>query len=212
MTYIYIYDFVTIYIDIIYIYDNIHINIIYNIYMIILILYILLYNILGVIIAVFLSAPIPVVFPHNIPHWKLNKHIFHIAIIIIIFILITCSLFLAPYSNQRPKRLWIQHIKRLIAIPSPPKSLLTTTTITATGPVISPLTNTLTADTATTTTNILTATSTAIPMESKDTNEIVFEKKATVYKEDCGLWISSFDYQGILSYGVYDTIYNRLLL
>lgn len=119
---------------------------------------------IAALVAILIAGPAPLLLAHELDRPVITKYTTKICALGMIVMLLVATFYLKPYSAQRPKRLWIQHLHRSISQYSEHDL--------AHG--VSPLN---------------TATSTA--------NGASTVKATPMAKEDCGLWISAFDEQGM---------------
>jgi len=69
--------------------------------------------IVGALFGVFMSWPVPIIFAHDIPSMAPSKRFVRMVCVLMAAVLIVNVFYSQTYSIDRPKRLWIHHVKRI---------------------------------------------------------------------------------------------------
>jgi len=129
--------------------------------------------IVGALFGVFLSWPVPIIFAHDMPSMTPSKRFIRMAWVLMAAVLIVNVFFSHTYSSDRPKRLWIHHVKREVRL-HPRDSSLTTS-------------------------KMMTTMRTALSHGHHDNGSAHRgddRGEGGRYATDCGIWMSSFDNRG----------------
>ena len=70
--------------------------------------------IIGALFGVLLSWPVSIIFAHDIPSMAPSKRCIRMTWVLMAVVVITNVFFSQTYSSDRPKRLWIHHVKRVV--------------------------------------------------------------------------------------------------